>query len=611
MALRILHILSSNFFAGSVAYAISLSEKQASEGHSVYMITDSAGLSDKFSCIQLPVSDRTMMQRFKNIRFLKKFIKAHQIQVVHAHSRAASWIAYYAVGDSKIAYVSTIHGRQVKHSSLKKMDVFGEWIIGICPNLISQLREEMQFDSDKLVYIPNGFNIEEIQKYKRIRQDGKIIISVIGRFNGPKGENIAGLLTDVFPRLLQENPSLCIQLIGGEWDCFSKEGKKAFGELKIKYNRIDYLGFSDNVYPLIADSDLLIGAGRVAIEGLISEIPVFALGEVCCHGMLTQSNIEHAISSNFGDILPGKSLYQLNFYDILKQLQFFIQNPQSFRFNFNDYIEDYDFKHVFPKIMHIYKTALMQKAYSGTIPVLMYHKIPDEKINSQHRIFVPKKKFENHLKFFKFRGLTSIMFKDYLAFANGDRPISEFPKKPFILTFDDGYEDNYRNMLPLTEKYGFKGVLFLPGDFSITRNNWDIGENPEDNQLMTSEQKKSFVNAGWEIGAHTLSHADLTRLPNDQAIVEIEEGKIRLEEELKTKIISFAYPYGIYNDHLKVMVEKSGFEFGISTDTGGMFIESDRFAIFRVNMFPEESFFQLYKKTSSWYRAYYRRKRGA
>ena len=118
------------------------------------------------------------------------------------------------------------------------------------------------------------------------------------------------------------------------------------------------------------------------------------------------------------------------------------------------------------------------------------------------------------------------------------------------------------------------------------------------------------MNVGWEIGAHTISHANLTSLSNDHAIIQIQEGKTLLEEELETKIISFAYPYGKYDDHIKVMVKKSGFEFGISTDTGGMFIEQDRFAVFRVNMFPEESIFQLFKKTSSWYRAYYRQKRG-
>jgi peptidoglycan/xylan/chitin deacetylase (PgdA/CDA1 family)/glycosyltransferase involved in cell wall biosynthesis len=611
MSLRILHILSSNFIAGSTIYAIELSEKQASGGNEVYLITDMLVKSDMFSSVQLPVSNRSFAQRFRNIRFLKKFIHDNQIDIVHAHSRAASWIAYYALRGTKVALVSTIHGRQVKHSSLKKLDVYGDRIIGICPNLIFHLKDEMQFEPNKLVFIPNGFDMEVFQKVTRSRDDGKIVISFIGRFNGPKGENIARFVIDVFPKLLQDYPSLCIQLTGGEWDSFPVEGKKAFEELKAKYGkRINNFGFSNKVHQMIVDSDLVIGAGRIAIQGLLNRVPVLAIGEACCHGIVTEANINDAISSNFGDILAVKSSFQLNINEILRELRCFIDNKQAYKIDLLSFMEMYDHKDVFPKIMNVYTSALMRKAYRGNIPVLMYHKIPDAPIESQHQIFVTKRKFEKHLQFFKLRGLTSLTFKDYLEFLKGEKPINEFPKRPFIITFDDGYENNYKNMLPLAQKYGFKGVLFLLGDFSIKNNNWDIGENPEVNQLMSIDQKRAFVDSGWEIGAHTVSHCDLTNLSNDKAMDEILTSKEILEEKLDTKIISFAYPYGNYNEPLKTMVKKSGFEFGISTDSGGLFIEDDPFAIFRVNMFPNENILQLYKKTSSWYRRYYHRKRG-
>ena len=91
---------------------------------------------------------------------------------------------------------------------------------------------------------------------------------------------------------------------------------------------------------------------------------------------------------------------------------------------------------------------------------------------------------------------------------------------------------------------------------------------------------------------------------------EICEGRDRIERELQTRVIAFAYPFGTYDERIKNLVKQAGFEFGIATDTGGLTIEDDRFAVFRVNMFPEESLFSLFKKTSAWYRWYYRRKRG-
>jgi peptidoglycan/xylan/chitin deacetylase (PgdA/CDA1 family) len=153
-------------------------------------------------------------------------------------------------------------------------------------------------------------------------------------------------------------------------------------------------------------------------------------------------------------------------------------------------------------------------------------------------------------------------------------------------------------------------VLFLLGDFSVTANFWDAGEDTETNRLMNFEQKMAFVEKGWEIGAHTLTHSDLTKLNHDQIMYEITESRVQLEQALQTKVISFAYPFGTCDDRVKNIVKEAGFEFGISTDSGGLTIEDDRFEVFRVNMFPEENLVQLYKKTSRWYRAYYWRKRG-
>ena len=611
MAYRILHVLSSNFFAGSTAHAITLSEKQASEGHIVFMATDKECKSESFTYIQLNVSNRSFIQRIKNIISLRRIIRKNQIDIVHAHSRAASWISYYALSGFRVALVSTIHGRQVIHSPLKKNNIYGDRIIGICPNLITHLIDELHFDKNKLELIPNGFEAETFRKYHRKRQDNKIIFSFIGRFNGPKGFNISQLILHVFPYLLNEYQSLYIKLYGGEWDFLSPEGKKGFENLKIKYgDHIEYHGFLFNIHPVVADSDLVIGSGRVAIEGLIHGIPVFALGEALNHGMISLSNINDAILTNFGDILSANTLFEPNSLEILKELKYFLNHQQEFRININKFLDIYNFRDVYPKIIQVYKSVIFRKAYHGSIPILMYHKIPDKTIESKHRVFVVKDKFEKHLKFYKFRGLTSITFKDYLEFSNGERPIREFPKKPFILTFDDGYEDNYRNMLPLAQKFGFRGVLFLIGDFTNLNNNWDIGEDSEINRLMTLDQKRAFVESGWEIGAHTYSHCNLTLLPQSQALNEIQKSKSILEEKLQTKIISFAYPFGIYNEEIKSLVMKSGFEFGILTDNGGMSIEDDRYSVFRVNIFPEENLFQLYKKTSNWYREYYMRKRG-
>lgn len=241
----------------------------------------------------------------------------------------------------------------------------------------------------------------------------------------------------------------------------------------------------------------------------------------------------------------------------------------------------------------------------------MYHKIPDQPPATKHRVFVTKENFARHLAYFKSRGLSPITFQDYQAFASGRRSLAEFPRRPLILSFDDGYTDNYTNMLPLMQQYGYRGVLYLLGDFEVRYNQWDLAQDPTEPraELMSEAQKQAFVAAGWEIGAHTLTHPRLASLPAAEAAHEIAASKAELERRLGISVLSFAYPYGDLSAETKALVQQAGFTYAVATDSGGLHLEDDRMQIFRINMFPHESAASLFKKTSPWYRRYYRWKR--
>lgn len=610
MSLRILHVLCSNFHAGSVAYAVQLATQQAAAGHEVLMLTDQDLTGDAFTCLTQPISDRSYPQRIRNVIRVKRLIREHDISVVHAHSRAASWVASYALKGSRVPLVSTIHGRQVKKRSGWTMDVYGDSVITVCPTLLDLLIDEIGLRPDKLNMIPNGIDVDALGRIERTRSDKEPVLSIIGRFNGVKGEVFATLVEEVLPQLLAKQPAIKVQLLGDGWESFPEHGRRSFDALREKYpEQLAYLGFRPDVDQFIANSDLVIGAGRVALSALFLGTPVFAIGEAQYHGMVTRSNIHEVIRSNFGDLHPKRRNFQPDSALIVEELLEALARV-PFTVNVTDELVEFRHYRAYPRIMQVYRKAMMTKAGRGPIPVLMYHRVPDRPINSRHRTFVTKRRFGAHLRFFAFRGLTSITFKDYLDFADGTIPMREFPKHPFILTFDDGYSDNHRNVLPLTKVHGFKGVLFLLGDSNAEHNHWDKEEDPQVNQLMNKRQKLDFVQAGWEIGAHSMTHPDLTSLSRPEAEHEIRESKAALENELGTQVRTFAYPYGHYDDRAKELVQEAGLELGVATDTGGMRIEDDPYAVFRVNMFPEEGLLQLYKKTSQWYRAYYRRTRG-
>ena len=161
--MRILHVLSANFYAGSVAYAVALAEAHHREGHQVWLASDMAALPTVAAQVQLPISERTYGQRLHNIRALRELVRQHSIDVVHAHSRAASWVSYFALRGLGVPLVSTVHGRQHLHTSTSLFDIYGQKVIAICENLAEHLRTEVKMAPHKLLVVPNGIAFGDLE----------------------------------------------------------------------------------------------------------------------------------------------------------------------------------------------------------------------------------------------------------------------------------------------------------------------------------------------------------------------------------------------------------------------------------------------------------------
>ncbi len=631
--MRILHVLSAEFFAGSVAYAVQLAEAHRAQGHAVWLLSDSDQLPTGATQVKVAISDRSYAARLRNARRIRQLVRAEAIDVVHCHSRAASWVSYLALRGLPVPLVSTVHGRQHLHTSTSLFDVYGDAVIAICGNLREHLVAEVKMDAAKIVEIPNGVAFDAAPNEESGRRKEELALpenssfllpdyslsepprlAFIGRFNGGKGERAANLLQQVFPALLGEFPTLRVALIGGELAQLPAAGKAALAHLQVAFGeRIEVVGFTRDVAGWLARTTLVIGAGRVAIEALGAGRPVLALGEASYAGLVSEETFGAAAASNFGDIAARQSSSVVDFAAVLAEARAFLRAPRSVTGALRTRVRaHYALVTVAARVLETYQAARMRRAGIGYIPVLMYHKVPDAPIATKHQIYVTKDQFARHLAYFSKRGLTPITFADYLQFAQAERPLAEFPKRPIILTFDDGYTDNFTNLLPLMQRYGYRGVIYLLGDFEVCYNQWDVAADPTEPraEIMSAAQKRAFVAAGWEIGAHTMSHPRLSTLSLAQATAEIRQSKAALEAALGIEVVSFAYPYGDCNAAVKEAVRAAGFALGIATDTGGLRIEDDRMQVFRVNMFPNESASSLFKKTSPWYRKYYRWKRG-
>jgi peptidoglycan/xylan/chitin deacetylase (PgdA/CDA1 family) len=157
------------------------------------------------------------------------------------------------------------------------------------------------------------------------------------------------------------------------------------------------------------------------------------------------------------------------------------------------------------------------------------------------------------MKYLKDNGFNAITISEaYDAIYNG----KSVPPKPVVITFDDGYEDNYTNAYPILMKYGLKGTMFVITDV--------IGKGG----CLSISQIQEMYDNGMDIESHTVNHEQLNLLSYDKQLKTLKTSKEYLESILNKKVISIAYPFGKYNSDTIRAVKEAGYLMAFTTQYG-------------------------------------------
>lgn len=608
--LKVLHILSQNELTGAEAYAIALIRRQLEAGHEVVIVSDTLTLPvpEGARYFSLPIDRRSVMNRLRNIRRVRGIIRAFGPRVVHAHSRAASWVARGATAFGP-AFVSTIHGRQHWHTRFKLNDIYGERIIAVCGHLRDHIVRDFRISPRKVDLIRNLIESREYLGLEK-KPGSPLRLGLFGRMSGPKGKIWGMLARDVLPDLMREFPELEILVGGGDLDRLSDEDREGLeGFLARHPGRARFFGRSPHLAREIAEVDFVIGSGRIAVESLFAGKRVYGFGEYRPVGWITRSSLRGALLSNFGDV--GQDREPSRWWtpmEIWGQLRSGIRNEIRFDLAVDDVRHYFSETKTFRQIESVYRQAILKKRYPFGIPSLMFHKVVDGPFESKHRTFIPIRRLEKILDALRGLRKTPVTFGDLVDACEGKRT---FPKRPILLTFDDGYRDTLELAAPALRERGMRATVYLLADREIATNEWDTRVDPSEPEspLLTGEERRALFETGaFEIGSHGLRHTALDRLPLAEREFEIAESKRRLEEEFGTEIRSFAYAYGNHSATDAETADRSGYAFAVGTDTD-YGSEESLFRIFRANVFPEDGPFSIAKKSSVWYRRYFALKR--
>ena len=585
--MNILMALSQLEVTGAEVYGTVLSDELIRRGNKVYIVSDTLTKPTNAQYEKIEFNKRKLKDRVSQVRKLLKIIKEKDIQIVHAHSRASSWSCAIACRIAKIPLITTIHGRQPVHLSRKLVKAFGDYSLSVCENIRDHIVNDLKVKPENITVLRNMINTKEYQKstFTDIEKNQKVI-SIIGRLSGPKGDVTYNLLD-----ILHRRKDFKIQVIGG---------KEVPARFKKFTGNVEFLGYVNNVSEKIRESSIVIGAGRVAVEAILCEVPVLAIGEAESVGIVTLDRLNTALKSNFGDI-------SLNHAPTFRWTDVIPEIDKGFNINKDDLktlrervIEEFSIESIVENIEKVYQREIVKKK-KYEMPVIMYHRvIKDESEKGVHGTYVTVEQFEEQMKYLKKKGYETVTFKDLLN--NRYKQRFDKDKKWIMLTFDDGYKDNYENAFPILKKYQFKGIIYVLD--GIEYNKWDVDNpgNPEKRfTLMNQDELLEMQNYGIEFGGHTSTHPRLAELSTEQVKSEIINSKSNIEKIIGKELLSFAYPYGSLNEEVKRIPQEAGYKFAVATDSGSIVFSDDLFEIRRIGIFPTNNLFNFKRKVSGKY----------
>lgn len=197
------------------------------------------------------------------------------------------------------------------------------------------------------------------------------------------------------------------------------------------------------------------------------------------------------------------------------------------------------------------------------LPILMYHKIGDDKDNDA---VIREDLFRQQMHYLKEHGYHPITMEELYDYVVNNKPV---PEKPVVLTFDDGYADTYTVVYPLLKELGFPATVFVnPGDVG-TRLTW--------------EQLKDMKDHGMTISNHGYLHKEMGEMTEEQQRDNMEKGQEGLAQHLDLGDNKwFCFPYGSMNQTSEKLAKEEGFKLALSMKSGWAHAGDDPFNLKRV-----------------------------
>lgn len=216
----------------------------------------------------------------------------------------------------------------------------------------------------------------------------------------------------------------------------------------------------------------------------------------------------------------------------------------------------------------LYYLFNVQVTPSDEVLVLNYHQINNRDKNS---LTVRPGIFADELDYLTASGYHVISLDQFISHQQAGTPL---PDKPVLITFDDGYRDNYTEAFPLLKERNMPALIFIITDYIGTQKNY-----------LTWPQIHEMEKQGISFGSHTLSHSKLSKDDPQDARFQLETSQAVFRWQFGKNARALAYPCGYYDDTVKQLVKEAGYAAAFTVDYGPVRQGDDLLSLRRIPIF--------------------------
>jgi peptidoglycan/xylan/chitin deacetylase (PgdA/CDA1 family) len=216
------------------------------------------------------------------------------------------------------------------------------------------------------------------------------------------------------------------------------------------------------------------------------------------------------------------------------------------------------------------------------VPVLYYHSVRD---SADNEVTITPNMLKTELTYIKDEGYIALTISELNSYILDNSPI---PNKSIVITFDDGYMDNYCYAFPILKDLNMKATIFC------------ITSDLDGSYYLSKDAILEMSNYGIDIQSHTVTHPKLNELTYDKQLIELIESKKNLESITGKKVDSVAYPFGNFNNDSIKAAKEAGYTLGFTTKRGLSDREDDPLKLDRIyisSKYDMNTFEEILNKT--------------